>query len=116
MKAINPACIRWYIDPETGQRLPSCTSVLQLMPDDPYIEKWKNSLTTEEYTAYMDKVFTRGDIIHKVCEDYFSGTYSPIPLEPEYQCYINGFHRFLALYNNDITPYRTEESMSSAEL
>lgn len=116
MKNINPASIRWYTDPETGQKLPSVTSVLQLMPDDPYIEKWKSSMSVEEYLAYMDKVFYRGDIIHKLCENHFNGTYEPIPLGPEYQPYVTGFHRFLALYADKIVPYFTEEQIVCAAI
>lgn len=116
MKNINPASIRWYTDPVTGMKLPSVTSVLQLIPDDPYIEKWKNSLSVEEYLAYMDKVFLRGDIIHKLCENHFAQVYDPIPMEPEYQPYITGFHRFLALHNANIVPYFTEERIECTEI
>lgn len=116
MKVLNPDSIRWYIDPLTGLKLPSVTSVLQLAPEEPFLEKWRNSMTVEEYLAYMDKVFERGTIIHKLCEDYFNGTHSQIPLNPEYQCYINGFHRFIAMYASNITPYFTEETMACSDL
>ena len=116
MKVLNPDSIRWYTDPLTGLKLPSVTSVLQLAPEEPFLEKWRNSMTVEEYLAYMDKVFERGTIIHKVCEDYFNGTHSQIPLNPEYQCYINGFHRFIALYASNIVPYFTEETMACSDL
>lgn len=115
-KLINPDSIRWYTDPITGQKLPSVTSVLQLMPEESFMTKWRESMTVEEYLAYMDKVFERWTIIHKMCEDYFNGTHSPIPLNPEYQCYINGFHRFIALYASNIIPYFTEETMACADL
>lgn len=88
MKTINPDSIRWYTNEDTGIKVPSATSALQLLPDDPYIEKWKNSLTPEEYKAYMDKIFYRGDIIHKLCENHFASIYDPIPIEPEYQPFI----------------------------
>lgn len=116
MKTLIPESIRWYTIPDTGMKLPSVTSVLQLIPDDIYIEKWKSSMTVEEYLAYMDKVFTRGDIIHKLCENHFNGTYDPVPLEPEYQPYVTGFHRFLALHSANIVPYFTEERIECPEI
>lgn len=114
MKTLLPASIRWYQEGEI--QLPSVTSVLQLMPDDPYIEKWKNWLTPEEYLAYMAKIYRRWDIIHKLCENHFAGIFEPIPLEPEYQPFVTGFHRFLALYNDKIRPHKTEERIASVEL
>ena len=116
MKNINPKAIRWYQESDEQQKLPSVTSVLQLLPDDPYIQKWKESLTEEAYLAYMNKIFERGDIIHKLCENHFNGVYEPITLVPEYQPYITGFHRFLALHGANITPYHTEYALYSAEL
>lgn len=35
---------------------------------------------------------------------------------PEYQPYITGFHRFLALYANKIIPHTTEEALYCAEI
>lgn len=116
MKTINPKAIRWYLPEGKTQKVPSVTSSLQLMPDDPYIQTWKESLTEEAYLAYMDKIFERGDIIHKLCENHFNGTYEPVTLVPEYQPYVTGFHRFLALHGADITPFLTEYALYSEEL
>jgi len=116
MKTLHPDSIRWYIDEKTWTKLGSVTSILQLLDDDPFIEKWKNSLTVEEYLKYMEKVYERGTLIHKMCEYHFKGEFLPIPLNPEYQCYINGFHRFLALHQHEIVPIGTEHTMASTDI
>lgn len=46
MKPVNPAFIRWYEEPGKP-KVPSVTSILQQMPEESYIEKWKASIGEE---------------------------------------------------------------------
>lgn len=63
----NQFSLRFYNDTPYGT-VPSVTTILKELPDNPFLLKWRKSLTYTEYNAYMEKAINRGNHFHEVLE------------------------------------------------
>lgn len=67
-----PGIGRFYKTPK-GIEYPSVTTVLDKMMDKPWLEEWIEEVGTVEANRIKNQASLRGQVIHKLCENYILG-------------------------------------------
>ena len=115
---LDPKFFRFY--EKDWIKLPSVTTILQLLPEPEFVTRWKEKIWPEQYKIEMEGYGTRGTIIHKMCENHFLGANEPIPTDPELDKFVKGFHHFIMAFSPILSPvkdkYILEEELSSVDL
>lgn len=99
---LDPRFFRFY--EQDWLRLPSVTTVLQLLPEPEFVTMWRNRIGPEQFKKEMEWYGERGTIIHLMCENHFLWRNEPIPTDPKLQKFVAWFHYFINAYKHLITP------------
>jgi hypothetical protein len=134
IKRVDRGRSHWYVDEETGQRVPGVTSITDAGVPKPALINWAGSSTAEyaidhwdelaeleptvrlktlERARYLavDKAKNKGTLVHKIAERLVHGDRVAIPegLEGHVESYV----RFLDEY--DVQPILVERTVHSAQ-
>ncbi|MGL5078236.1 MAG: hypothetical protein ACRDBG_20755 [Waterburya sp.] len=95
---------RYYYEQNT--LLPSVTTILGKTSNKYFIEKWRKSMSIEDYDAYMNYAISRGDALHKALEQYsIDGTEPDCPIFAKIKPVLDQIeiiHSELFLTNNEL--------------
>lgn len=95
---LDPKFFRYY--ERDWLRLPSVTTVLQLLPEPDWVRLWKERIGPEQYKIEMEWYGDRGTTIHLMCENYFLGKNEPLPTDPKLAKFVAGFNYFTMAYKH----------------
>jgi hypothetical protein len=65
--------VRFYEDPETGQNYPSVTTILEMIPKDEFLERWKDKEGAHTVNQVLYDASVSGTKVHNAIEELCIG-------------------------------------------
>jgi len=65
--------VRFYVDPETNQSYPSVTTILEMIPKDPFLEQWKDKEGSYTVNQVLYEASVSGTKVHNAIEELCIG-------------------------------------------